>query len=306
MHHAVAAFGVAGFVAVARPVGRLDQLLERLAVAFLQEVAGPLPAEDVVGGVAPRRAFVVHAALEEFDEVGREVELPGFFAVFEDFAEELFRLFAFQKVLLIRGFLVGVARRDHHALDAEGHDFIEEFRDFFRLGTVEECGVGGDSEAALDGFFDGINRDVVGAIAAHGHVVLLLRAIEVDGEGEVFAGLEEIEFAFEEERVGAEVYVFFHLHQALDDLVNLLVDKRLATGDRDHGCAAFLGRGPALLRGEAFVEDVVGVLDFAAAGAGEVAAEERLEHEHEGIVFVAAELLVDDITCHRPHLGDRN
>src|SRR5262245_32462070 len=52
VHHAVAALLVAAALAVVLPAGRLEQLLERRRVAFLQEVAGPLPAEHVVGRVA--------------------------------------------------------------------------------------------------------------------------------------------------------------------------------------------------------------------------------------------------------------
>src|SRR5581483_7030796 len=48
------------------------------------------------------------------------------------------------------------------------------------------------------------------------------------------------------------------------------------------------------------------ILHLAAAGAGQVAAEERLEHEHRWIALDALELLLPHIAGNRPHLGDRD
>jgi hypothetical protein len=113
----------------------------------------------------------------------------------------------------------------------------------------------------------------------------------MDGEGEVLGGLEEIELALKEQGVGAEIDVLFARDKALDDLVDFGVDERFAAGDADHGGAAFLDRSEALLRAEALVEDVIRVLDLAAAGAGEVATEEGLEHEDERVTLAALQLL---------------
>ena len=49
-----------------------------------------------------------------------------------------------------------------------------------------------------------------------------------------------------------------------------------------------------------------GVLDLAAAGAGQVAAEERLEHQHERVALAARELLLQDVAGDRPHLRNRH
>src|ERR1700679_3619761 len=66
--HAVSAFWIAGSRAVVFPLRLLDQLLERGSVAILQQVAGLLPAEDVVSRIAPWRAFVVPLAHQELEE----------------------------------------------------------------------------------------------------------------------------------------------------------------------------------------------------------------------------------------------
>jgi hypothetical protein len=128
----------------------------------------------------------------------------------------------------------------------------------------------------------------------------------VDAEGEEFGGLKEVELAFEEEGVGAEVDIFFAGDEAFDDLVDLRVDQGFATGNGDHGGATLIGGGPALFRGEALAENVVGILDFAATGAGKVATEERLEHEDERIVFVPTEFLSENVGGNGPCLADGN
>ena len=170
------------------------------------------------------------------------------------------------------------------------------------IGAVEECGVGGDAEAALDGFLDAFDGDVVSALAADGEVVVLALAVEMDGEGEVLGRRELRQAALEFERVGAEVDVLFARDEAVDDLDDLRMQQRLAAGDGDHGRAAFFDGGEALLGRELLLEDVRRILHLAAAGAGQVAAEERLEHEHKRIALVAREPLLEDVGCNRPHL----
>ena len=68
--HAVAALWVSGCFAVVVPFHGVEQFLKGIDVAFLQQVAGSLPAEDVVCGVAPRSAFKVAAAHQELEKQG--------------------------------------------------------------------------------------------------------------------------------------------------------------------------------------------------------------------------------------------
>ena len=163
-----------------------------------------------------------------------------------------------------------------------------------------------DAETALHGLTDSFDGDLVGAVAADGGIVLGLEPVHVDAEGEEFGGLKEVEFAFEEESVGAEINIFFPGDEALDNFIDLGVDEGFPAGNGDHGGTAFIGGGPALFRGEALAKDVVGVLDFAATGAGKVATEEGLEHEDERVVFVPAQLLPENVGGNGPCLADRN
>ena len=154
------------------------------------------------------------------------------------------------------------------------HHLVEKRADALGVDAVEEGGVGGDAEAALHRFPDASTRDLVAAFLADREIVMLLLAIHVDGEGEVLAGREEVQLFFQQQRVGAEVDVLLARHQAFDDLVDLRVHQRLAAGDGDHGCAAFFDGVEALFGRQFILEDVGRVLDLAAAGAGQIAAEQ--------------------------------
>ena len=131
-------------------------------------------------------------------------------------------------------------------------------------------------------------------------------SIHVDAEGEIFGGFKEINFAFEEEGVGAEVDVFFAGDEAIDDFVDLGMDQGFPSRDRDHGGSALIRGVPALLGGESFIEDVIGILDFTATCAGKVTTEEGLKHEDKGITFVATDFLSENIRGNCPSLANRN
>jgi len=128
----------------------------------------------------------------------------------------------------------------------------------------------------------------------------------MDAEGEEFGGLEEVELALQEKGIGAEVDVLFAGDETFHDLVDFGMDERLPAGDGNHGGAALIGGRPALFRSEALAENVVGILDFSATCAGEVAAEEGFEHENERIAFVSAQFLPENIGSDGPCLTDGN
>src|SRR5260221_4160717 len=93
------------------------------------------------------------------------------------------------------------------------------------------------------------------------------------------ARLEAIELLLHQERVGAEIDELLARDDALDHLLDLAVEERLAAGDRHHRRAALVDPLEALLDREALVQDGVGGGYFAAACAGQVPAGQRLLHE---------------------------
>ena len=304
--HAVGALGVAAGHAVVFPLGAFQQFLVTVGVALLKQIAGPLPSEDVIGGHAPGNAIVVALAHEEFKEQGRHVEFPSGLAIGQNGAKETAHTGAAHEAILIRSFVVAVTRREHDALDAHAHHFVEECADTVGLGPVEECCVRGDAEAALDSLLNARDSDIVGSLAANGKVVVLAQAVEMYAEGEVLGRGKFRQAAFEIQRVGAEVDVLLARHQPLDDFDNLGMQQRLATGDGNHGRAAFVYSGKALLGSKLLLEDVGRILHLAASGAGQAATKERLKHQNQRVALDAGELLVQHISRDRPHLGDGN
>ena len=308
VHHAVLALRVAALDAVVRPLGLGDEFLERVVVALLQEVARLLPAEDVVGRAAPRGALEIALAHEELEEERAHVELPALLAVGEDHLEQLVGLAASEEALLVGRLVVGVARGHHHSLHAQVHHLVEEAAHRGGVGTLEERGVGGDAEAHLDRQADALDGLLEGALAADGEVMVLFLAVHVDAEAEVLARLEpaSLQLLLQEECVGAEVDVLLARHQRLDQLLDLRVEERLAAGDAHHGSAALVDGLHALRHAQVLLEDVRRVLDLAAPCARQVAAEERLEHQHQGIVLVPAQTLSENVRGNGPHLGNRD
>src|ERR1700730_9859406 len=84
------------------------------------------------------------------------------------------------------------------------------------------------------------------------------------------------------------------------------MEQRFAAWDRDHWRAALFDRLEAVFRRKLRLQDVRGILDLSAAGARQVAAEQRLQHQHERILLPAHQLLLQNISCNRPGLRDWN
>ncbi len=120
-------------------------------------------------------------------------------------------------------------------------------------------------------------------------------AVEMNRPGKIGAGLVLIDLLFQKQRVGADDRELLARDDALDDLRQLLVQKRLAAGHDDDGRAAFVDRGERVLDRNALVEDRVGIIDLAAARASQIATEQRLQHQDQRIALAACKMLSDDI-----------
>src|ERR1700719_2838561 len=68
VHHAVGASWIAGLGPVVLPFGGRKQLAKALRIAILQQVAGLLPAENVVSRHAPGRAWIRPLAHQELEK----------------------------------------------------------------------------------------------------------------------------------------------------------------------------------------------------------------------------------------------
>src|SRR3954447_349963 len=161
--------------------------------------------------------------------------------------------------------------------------------------VVEDGGVDVDRKTAglrsLDRGYGAIEH----ALLRDGLVVVLAETIEMHREEQIRRRLEQIELLLEQQRVGAKRDELLARHQATHDLADLLVDQGLAAGNGDHGGTALVSRVPALLCRHAAVQDGVWIIDLAAAGTRQVAAEQRLQHQHQRIAFAAEKLLLHQI-----------
>jgi hypothetical protein len=124
-------------------------------------------------------------------------------------------------------------------------------------------------------------------------------------EKQIWRRLEQVELLLQQQRVGAQRHEFLPRHQAAHDLADFLVDQRLAAGDRHHRRAALVGGIPAFLRRHAAIEDRIGIVDLAAADAGQIAAKQRLKHQHQRIALSAKQFLLHQVAADTHFLEER-
>src|SRR5664280_1667022 len=103
-----------------------------------------------------------------------------------------------------------------------------------------------------------------------------------------------MQLLLEQQRVGAKRDKLLTRDDAFDDLTDLAMDERLTAGNSHHRRAAFVDRVEALLDRQTLVQDRVRIIDLAAADAGEIAAEQRLQHQNERIAFATHDPLLED------------
>ncbi len=134
----------------------------------------------------------------------------------------------------------------------------------------------------------------------------LLVAVEMNRPGEERARLVLVHPLFHQDGVRAEINELPPRDDAFHDFRELLVQERFAARDRNDGRAALVDGMKRRFDGHALFENFVGVIDLAAPRAGEVAAEQGLEHQHERIPCPAADALAEDITSDENFLEKRN
>src|SRR5262249_21127074 len=123
---------------------------------------------------------------------------------------------------------------------------------------------------------------------------------------EVIRRLELVELLLEQQRVGAQVDEPLALEEAARDVGDLRVQERLAAGDADNRRPALVRRSDALRHREMPLEQRRRVLDLSAAGATQIAPEQRLQHQHEGVALPSRDPLLQYVAGHGEYLGDRN
>ena len=134
---------------------------------------------------------------------------------------------------------------------------------------------------------------------------MLLDAVEMHREEQIGRRLEQMQLLFQKQRIGAQRHEFLAGDDAFDDLADFLVNQRLAARNGDHRRAALVDGVEAFLHRQALVEDGVRIIDLAATGAGEVAAEQRLQHQHQRIALTAGQTLTHHVGADFHFLSQR-
>src|SRR3954465_2930443 len=216
-------------------------------------------------------------------------------AALEDLAEQPLAGATTQENVLAGRMMITVARRHHDAFDSERHGLVEERGGLIRGVAAEKSAVDGYAETLGSRELDGRDRLVVHTFHAHRLVVTLTKAIQVDGESQVFGRLVVVDVLWQKNRVRAQIDKLLARHDAGDDLRHLFVDERLATGDGHHGGATLINGAQRVLDTHAFLQSLFRVVDLAAPGAGQVALEQRLQHQHQRITLVATQSLAGNV-----------
>src|SRR5262245_26164133 len=128
----------------------------------------------------------------------------------------------------------------------------------------------------------------------------------MDAEGEKLRGLILIELSLHQNRIGAEIDIPLLINQPTDDLGHFWMDHGFTTRDAHNWSPAFLRCSPTLLRCKPLIEHMIRILNLSAAGTGQIAAEERLQHQHERIPLYPTQLLGKHILRDGSHLGKWN
>src|SRR5258706_213122 len=171
--------------------------------------------------------------------------------------------------------------------------------------AVEYRRVDVDGEAARLGGPDRRYRAIKFPLLRYRLIVVIPKPVEMHGEEQVRRRFELIELLLQEEGVGTQRHEFLARHDPPDDGTDVFVDERFAAWDRHHRGAALIDRSEALLDREPPIEDRLRVVDLAATGAGEIASEERLEHQHQRVAFAAKQLLLEQVGRNLHFLEER-
>ena len=235
------------------------------------------------------------------------IEGPGASApVPENLTEQAFTGGASEKHILLWRVLVAVPRRDRDAFDAKLHGLVKEISHAVGIFTRKQRAVDRYAEAFAARKPDRCDRLVVDSFLADRLIVALPIAVEMDRERQVRRGLVLVNVLGKQNGIGAEVDEFLARHNAGDDLRHFLMNQRFAARNGYDGRAALVNRAQRVVQAHALLENLLGVIDLAAAGAGEIALKQWLEHQNQRVALDAAQLATREITRHTIGLNQRN
>ena len=172
--------------------------------------------------------------------------------------------------------------------------------------TVEQGAIDRQPEAPRLRRLDGRHGAIKRAVLAHRAVMHLAIAVQMHVPREIWVRLILLELLLQQQRVRAQIDELLPLQDAADDLRHLLVQQRLATGDRHHRRPALIDRIQRVLHRQPLVQDRRRIIDLPAPAASQIAPEQRLQHQNQRIALPAGNMLLDHIGAYTKHLFQGN
>ena len=239
-------------------------------MAVSDQVARPLPAFYVVGGVAPGGAWQVAVALQELEIHRRLVQLEALEKLV-DILEFLMDIISRHENFAIVHGRVAICRRKLVTVDIKLRQiFIERFN-FFHVGFLVNGGISAHQETSFLSDFNGVYRLAKNAFPLHADIMSFLEAVEMHVEEKTAVRFELVQTFADEHSVGTQIDVLVAFEDAADQLSYLRIHHGLAAADGNHRRAALIHRRQALLERNPFRDAGFVFADPAATGASKIA-----------------------------------
>lgn len=302
MHQAMFATRILA-LAVFVPISVVHQAVEGFVVFICDEVAGPLPAFHIPGGVTPSRARQFSFAGQELKVDGRGHHLvlgkqrlcflelgPNIVPCHENF-RSTGRIGGMHGLITIRW-------RNHEAINTNASKECVEFVDFGNVRLAVDGCVGAHHETPFLGKLDALNGGLEHALLFHHQIMGLFKTIEVNIEKETAGRAEFIKLALKENAISAQVDVLLAVEDTLHQFSNFRIDERFTAANADNRGSSLVNTVQALLKRQ-LVPDGRGIFANAAtAGAGQVAGVKGLKHENQREALLTGDFLAGDIASH--------
>lgn len=216
------------------PIRGRHQFLKSFSISVIYQVAGPLPAKNIVGRIAPGRTSIVLSTREKIQIEFTVIENPlAHFTQLEQLSEELDGILTSRELALHRGLFVSKSRSDGHTLNTQSADKIQKAGRIFRCFTIIESSIGSHSESGGLEHTNCCHRLIKNTLSAHKTIMPLAQAIQVNAERQVMGRFEIMNPFADQYCIGAKIDKFFSIDQLPGYNMNVGVQQRFAASDGD-------------------------------------------------------------------------
>src|ERR1700761_7534522 len=132
-------------------------------------------------------------------------------------------------MILVWRLVIGIARRNHHALHTCRHHLVEVSTNRVWISSIKERRVGSNSETGRYRRTHSLHGDIVTALTAHGKIMVFTLTIDVYRERKIFARFEQVQLLFQQQSIRAHVNILLPSNQAGNDLRHLRMKKWFAS-----------------------------------------------------------------------------